>query len=65
VFKILQYSEMECNCAKKITEVLLESTVRCDVMYIYESPMTVSTFSHTLAAGPLNFEAVGLNLPNL
>ena len=33
VFEILQYSEMECNCVKKITEGCLESTVRYDSIY--------------------------------
>jgi len=28
--KILQYSEMECSCARKIIGGLLESTVRYD-----------------------------------
>ena len=30
VFKIMQYSEMECNCVRKITKGYLESTVRYD-----------------------------------
>jgi len=28
VFKILQYSEVECNCARKLLKGCLESTVR-------------------------------------
>ena len=51
VFKILQYSEMKINCVKKIT-------VRYDS--IRECPLTVLKIFHTLAAGPLNVEALRL-----
>jgi hypothetical protein len=58
VFKILQYSEMECNCVRKITEGLFRkySTLwqhKC------ESPITVLKILYTLARGPLNLEALG------
>ena len=51
VFKILQYSEIKINCVKKIT-------VRYDS--IRECPLTVLKIFHTLAAGPLNVEALRL-----
>ena len=57
MFKILHYSEMECNCVRKfITEELFRnySTLwqhRC------ECPLTVLTIVYILAGGP--FEPIG------
>ena len=56
VFKILQYSEMEFNCVRKITEGLFRkySTLwqhKC------ESPITVLKIWYSFAGGPLNFES--------
>jgi len=55
--KILQYSEMECNCARKITERLFReySTLW---QHNYESPMIMSKILYTLDGGPLTFEAL-------
>jgi hypothetical protein len=61
MFKILQYSEIECNCVMKITEGLFRkySTLwqhKC------ESPIRVLKLVYTLAGGPLNCEAQGFSL---
>jgi len=49
VFKILQYSKVECNCVKKITEGLF-------IEYsMYESPMTMSKNSIPIGQSPSKF----------
>ena len=55
VFKILHYSEMECNCVRKITEGLFRnySTLW---QHECESPITVLKILYTLAGAPLNVE---------
>ena len=64
VFKIIQYSEIECNCVRKIAEGLIRkySTLwqhKC------ESQITVLKILYTLAGGPLNFEALDFSLSSL
>jgi hypothetical protein len=64
VYNILQYSEMECNCVRKITEGLFKkySTLwqhKC------ESSVTVLKILNILDGGLLNFEALGFSLSNL
>ena len=59
VFEILQYSKVQCNYVKKITEGLF-------IEYsMYESPMTMSKILYPLARVLLNFEALGFSLPSL
>jgi hypothetical protein len=60
VFKILQYSEMECNCVRKITEGWFwkYSTLW---QHKGESQITVLRILYTLAGGPLNFETSSSN----
>jgi hypothetical protein len=53
VYEILQYAEMECDCAKKITERLFrEYGALTANTFVYESPMTVSKILYTLAGAP-------------
>ena len=64
VFKILQYSEMECNCVRQITEGLFRkySTLwqnKCG------SPITVLRMLYTFTGGPLNSEALVFSLSSL
>jgi len=50
VFKILQYSVMECNSPRKITEGLFRDYMySASCQYKYESPMTVSEILFTLS----------------
>jgi hypothetical protein len=60
VFKILQYSEMECNCAREITEGLFREYSA--LWHEYKSPMTVSKVLYTMAGVILNFETLGFSL---
>jgi hypothetical protein len=56
VYEILQYAEMECDCAKKITERLFrEYGALTANTFVYESPMTVSKIVYTLAGAPPTF----------
>ena len=62
--KILQYSEMEYNCVRKITEELFRKYSML-LQHKCESPITVLIILYTLAGGPLNFEALGFSLSSL
>jgi len=64
VFKILQYSEMECNFERKITEELFRkyNTLR---QHKCENPIIVLKILYTLAEGSLNVEALGFSLLSL
>jgi len=46
VFKIIQYSEMECNCARKITEGLLRE-FKALWQHMYESLLFDPTWNWT------------------
>ena len=64
VFKIMQYSEIECNYVRKITEGLLR---KYSMLWQHkcESPITVLKIFYTLAGSPLNCEALGFSLSSL
>ena len=60
MFKILQFSEMECNCVRKITEGLFRKYTTL-WQHEWKSPITVLKILYTLAGDPLNFEALGFS----
>ena len=64
VFRILQYSEMECTCVRNITEGLFRKYSTLG-QHKCESPITVLKILYTLAGGLLNIEALGFSLSNL
>jgi hypothetical protein len=62
--KILQYSEMEWNCIRKIIEGLFRKHITL-WQHKCESPITVLKILYTLAGGSLNVEAIGFSLSSL
>jgi hypothetical protein len=59
MFRILQYSEMESNSVRKITEGLFR---KCSALWQHkcESQIPVLKILYTLAGAPHNFETLGL-----
>ena len=64
VLRILQYSEVECNCVRKITEGL-HGKYSTLWQHKCESPITVLRILCTMAGGPLRFEPLGFCLSSL
>ena len=58
VFKILQHSEIECQCVRKITEGSLESTVHYNSICV--KVQSVKNIIH-----PLNYKVLGFSLSSL
>jgi hypothetical protein len=66
VFKILQYSEMECNCVKKFTEGLFRE-YKYEWQHKYESTINKNRAKNNIHLGwsPLYFEVLSFSLSSL